>query len=463
LPEALRILIDRKQTQKVPEDGISWLVSRNRLLDSPDCSLSGDRYRAITARISGKWPSVKIADIASVLSGGTPSKSNGEFWSGSIPWVSPKDMKINHIYDTEDHVSEDAVRNSAVNLVPSRSILCVVRSGILAHSFPVALATRNLTFNQDINAIVIRDERVLSEYLFHLLKGIEKEVIQSGVKKGGTVHSLRSRFLHDLAIPLPPLAEQERIVAELEGYRKIIEGARQVIANYKPVFRIDPHWPRYTLSDLCSMEYGLTVSGKESGDARLVRITDITEAGQLSESEIRYVTLDDEARSYLLRRGGILVARTGATYGKTLLFDNPDPAVFASYLIRLRFSDKILPAYYWLFAQTDDYWGQARTLVSGGGQPQFNGNALRQVHVPVPPLEIQREIMDQADAERVAVESNRNLVGIFEARIKAKLEEIWGMSAEESGVRESPISQSEPAMDLSEPRGVGLADSSSSG
>jgi len=186
LPEALRILIDRKQTQKVPEDGISWVVSRNRLLDSPDCSLSGDRYRATTTRTSGKWPTVKIVDIASVLSGGTPSKANSEFWSGPIPWVSPKDMKVDHIYDTEDHVSEDAVRNSAVNLVPSRSILCVIRSGILAHSFPVALATRNLTFNQDINAIVIRDERVLPEYLFHLLKGLEKEVVKSGVKKGSS-------------------------------------------------------------------------------------------------------------------------------------------------------------------------------------------------------------------------------------------------------------------------------------
>src|SRR5262249_1807172 len=84
----------------------------------------------------------------------------------------------------EYHVSEDAVRTAAVNLVPSRSILCVIRSGILAHSFPVALATRNLTFNQDINAIVIRDERVLPEYLFHLLKGLEKEGVKSGAKKG---------------------------------------------------------------------------------------------------------------------------------------------------------------------------------------------------------------------------------------------------------------------------------------
>jgi restriction endonuclease S subunit len=86
----------------------------------------------------------------------------------------------------------------------------------------------------------------------------------------------------------------------------------------------------------------------------------------------------------------------------------------------------VLPAFYWLFAQPDDYWGQARTLVSGGGQPQFNGNALRQVRIPVPPLEIQRQIVAQSDAERVAVESNRKLIEIFEAKIKAKLDEIWG-------------------------------------
>lgn len=227
--------------KKEPETQTAMMqaVSRKRLLESPDCNLSGDRHRPIIARRSGKWPTAKIAEIASLLSGGTPAKANGEFWSGSIPWVSPKDMKVEYIYDTEDHVSEDAVRNSAVNLVPARSILCVVRSGILAHSFPIALAARDLTFNQDITAIVTTDKHVLPEYLFHLLKGMEADIVRSGVKKGGTVHSLHSRFLHELAIPLPPLNEQKRIVAKLEGYREEINNYKEQIAQLERNIQIE--------------------------------------------------------------------------------------------------------------------------------------------------------------------------------------------------------------------------------
>ena len=173
-----------QQKESETQTAMTHAVSRKRLLESPDCNLSGDRHRPIVGRVSRKWPMVKIAEIASLLSGGTPAKANSEFWSGSIPWVSPKDMKVDHIYDTEDHVSEEAVRNSSVNLVPARSILCVVRSGILAHSFPIALAGRDLAFNQDITAIVTTDKHVLPEYLFHLLKGVKENVVRSGVKKG---------------------------------------------------------------------------------------------------------------------------------------------------------------------------------------------------------------------------------------------------------------------------------------
>jgi type I restriction enzyme M protein len=242
LPEARDAIGAWKTGRKKPSEtqtGMTQAVSRKRLLESSDCNLSSDRHRPTAARSSGKWPTVKIAEIASLLSGGTPAKANGEFWSGSIPWVSPKDMKIDYIYDTEDHVSEDAVRNSAVNLVPARSILCVVRSGILAHSFPIAFAACDLTFNQDITAIVTTDNHVLPEYLFHLLKGMEADVVRSGVKKGGTVHSLRSRFLHELAIPLPPLNEQKRIVAELEGYREKINNHKEQIAQLKRNIQIE--------------------------------------------------------------------------------------------------------------------------------------------------------------------------------------------------------------------------------
>ena len=400
-------------------------VSRKRLLESPEISLSGDRYReAAAGRANGKWPMVKLGEIASIISGGTPAKSNDEFWKGAIPWVSPKDMKVDCIYDSVNHISESALDGSTVKMAPGGAILCVIRSGILAHSFPVARAGRPLTFNQDINAIVLKDSTALPQFVWHVLRGMAKEILQRGVKKGGTVHSLHARFLHNLEIPLPPLEKQERIVAELEGYRKVIEGARQILASYKPTVWIDPRWPVRTVGDIASLEYGLTATGRARGDARLIRITDITDEGMLSDLDPRFTNLSVDATPYLLRHEDVLVARTGATYGKTLLVESSDPAVFASYLIRLRFSKEILPKFYWLFARSQSYWSQAEALVTGGGQPQFNGNALKQVVVPLPPLGVQRRIVAELEAERKLVEANRELIGRMEAKTKAKLAEV---------------------------------------
>jgi type I restriction enzyme S subunit len=104
----------------------------------------------------------------------------------------------------------------------------------------------------------------------------------------------------------------------------------------------------------------------------------------------------------LIRAGDLLVARTGATYGKTMLASMDMQAVFASFLIRIRVDRPLLlPQFYWHFAQSSDYWRQARSLVSEGGQPQFNANVLKGIVVPTPDLNHQRrvvEVLDSLDA-----------------------------------------------------------------
>ena len=92
------------------------------------------------------------------------------------------------------------------------------------------------------------------------------------------------------------------------------------------------------------------------------------------------------------------MARTGATYGKTMFYEENTPAVYASFLIRIRFESKIvLPKYYWHVAQSNLYWDQANKLVSKAGQPQFNANALKNVIIPIPSLEQQERIVSILD------------------------------------------------------------------
>jgi len=226
---------------------------------------------------------------------------------------------------------------------------------------------------------------------------------------GANINNLSGALLYRFQIPLPPLEVQKEIVAEIEGYQKVIDGARAVLDNYRPHIAIQPDWPIVEVGELAKPQYGFTASAADEGDARFIRITDIAPDGSLRPDDAKFITLTDETRQSQLSKGDILVARTGATYGKTMLFEEDYAAVFASYLIRLQFlRDRVHPRYYWVFAQSDNYWSQANAMMTGGGQPQFNGNALKQVKVPLPPLTTQQAIVAEIEAEQALVAANED-------------------------------------------------------
>lgn len=146
------------------------------------------------------------------------------------------------------------------------------------------------------------------------------------------------------------------------------------------------------------LSYGFTAKAEKQGDYRFIRITDITEGGKLSSEEPRFVDSGNGSGDYLVEPGDVLMARTGATFGKTVLVESEEPAVYASFLIRVRVKrDEVLPGYYWHFAQSTQYWQQANSLASRGGQPQFNANALKEVKIPIPPIEEQEKIVSILD------------------------------------------------------------------
>lgn len=405
-------------------------VAKARIAEGGEFNLSGERYRDALTRHS-VWPMVPLGEVTRRFSGGTPSKENNDFWIGDIPWVSPKDMKSAVIEDAEDHISEAAVQASATSLVPAGTVLCVVRSGILKHSLPVAITARPMCFNQDIVALACDLERLDPKFLFWSLKGRSAEILAEGVKPGVTVQSFHAGFFKSFEIPLPPLEMQREIVAEIEGHQKIIDGARAILDNYRPHIPIDPVWPVVSLADIASFKYGLTASASDEGDARFIRITDIGADGILRTNDPKFVALTPESKDYLLESGDVLVARTGATFGKTMLFKETYAAVFASYLIRLRFpKDRMLPDLYWAYAQSDAYWTQANSLMTGGGQPQFNGNAIGQVKIPVPPLETQQTIVAEIEVEQTLINANRELIARFEAKTAAAIARIWSGAEE---------------------------------
>lgn len=162
------------------------------------------------------WVWARLGQLGRWTGGGTPSKANAAFWAnGTIPWVSPKDMKVDVIGDTEDLITSDAVVRSATKLVAENSILMVVRSGILKHTFPVALTDRNVTINQDMRALSPPDG-INARFLTFVLRRLQRQILDECSKDGTTVASVEPALLEKILVPIPPAAEQRRIVARID-------------------------------------------------------------------------------------------------------------------------------------------------------------------------------------------------------------------------------------------------------
>ena len=191
-----------------------------------------DNYRP-QIEIDPDWPMATLKDYFTTTSGGTPSKATPSFWAGTVPWVSPKDMKSDVIEDTEDHISEAAIEASATKLIPGGSVVCVVRSGILKHSFPVALFAHDMCINQDLVAFNPISDAISSKFLFYVLKTKADAILQDGIKSGVTVQSFHNGFFRDFQIPLPPAAAQQKIVAEIEVEQALIAASRDLIVRFE--------------------------------------------------------------------------------------------------------------------------------------------------------------------------------------------------------------------------------------
>ena len=380
---------------------LGLVVDKARIPSNGEYVLSGEGYREHKEQTTA-YPLVQVGNIVQTVT--PPSKIQKKDFgaSGRFPIIDQSQSAIAGWTD-----DESALIHSAKSLVIFGDHTCTVK-----------LVSNPFAQGADGIKILQTDESLDPRYLFYTLQA--RPLKSEGYRR----HFSK---LKELRIPLPPLEVQKEIVAEIEGYQKVIDGARAVVDNYRPQITVDPEWPLVAISEIAKPKYGFTASAQDQGEARFIRITDISEKGTLTHNEPKFIDLTIRAEESLLERGDVLVARTGATYGKTMLFDEDYPAVFASYLIRLRFPSHLVePYFYWAFAQTANYWTQAKSLMTGGGQPQFNGNAIKQVKIPLPSLETQQAIVDEIKAERALVDANRELITRFEKKMQDAIGRVWG-------------------------------------
>ena len=274
--------------------------------------------------------------------------------------------------------------------------------------------------------IIIRNNHINANYLMYCFQSkYFREFMLSNVSGvGGSLMRAQPKYVQTYPIPLPPLSEQQRIVESIEELFAKLDEAKERLQEVADSFAVrkaailhnaftgeltkqwrrengvsDESWEESNFGKFTVSQYGYTEKAHwEKVGPKFLRITDIQD-NKVDWDEVPWCPIDEAGmKQYAVQIGDIMIARTGATTGKSYLICDDVEAVFASFLIRLKVVDKNLDYnYLYGYMQSEDYWRQITDFSSGIAQPGVNANKLKQIKFKCPSLPEQHEIVRLID------------------------------------------------------------------
>lgn len=380
------------------------------------------------------WNWVSLKESGTWYGGGTPSKRIPAFWDGgSNPWLSPKDMGKPTLSGTRDHVTDSAVSSSSTKLVPPGSVAFVVRSGILERTLPIAMVPFATTMNQDMKAIVPRSG-ISASWLRYALMAMEPDLLRRCRKDGTTVASIDTARLMNWQIPLPPPAEQFRIVEVLEAHLSRLDAAAESLTE--AARRADTLVDRQIIATLTataapSVALRQILASKPSNGrsvptalngSPVLRLTALRGGSiDLAERKFGDWTGHDPAK-YQVKKGDILLSRGNGSrslVGRAgVVQEQPDTVAFPDTMIRLTPDPATLDSDFLVTIWNSplvrgQIEKQARTTA---GIYKINQAMVSSFEIPLPPLCEQIRIMQSLTDLRAVVGRARAALHTTKAR-----------------------------------------------
>lgn len=429
LPHAMEAILEYQKyvmsgNQKGVEDTVSKhgsllsTVEKFKIAESGDYNLSGDRYRVTTDYTNAKWPMVELGEVVEILDNKRKPITKSDRKSGQFPYYGATGI-LDYVYEY---------------IFDERLVLIGEDGAKWGIGDKTAfIAEGKYWVNNHAHVVRPIKEKLIDTFLVSYLNSIDLSPFITGV----TVPKLNQEKLRSIKIPLPPLEIQEQIVAELDGYQNIITGAKQILSSWKPVIIIDPEWKKVKLGEVVDILTDYTANGsfaslaknakytKQKDYAVVVRLTDLRKS--MISDEMNYVSEDSYKflKKSSLFGGEYLIANVGANIGDSYIMPSINtPATLGPNMYLVKFSEKTLTEYIQIITEQ---FIKPKVLELGvsAAQPKVNKDQFRSIIIPLPPLEIQEQIVEKIEAERALIESSKKLIEIYEQKTKDTLAKLW--------------------------------------
>ncbi|WP_200238689.1 restriction endonuclease subunit S [Thiohalocapsa halophila] len=362
------------------------------------------------------------------VGGGTPSKDRADYWTqGTIPWVSPKDMKRRYIDHAEDFITEEAVSSSTTSLVSPGRVLMVVRSGILRHSLPVAINLVPVALNQDMKALGFRGTLDPRFFAFWV-SGQAKNLLLEWTQIGATVDSIDVDATLNAWIALPDLETQKTIadfldretarieqlvfkrirLAEIVSERQraiiasVVIGGRHDDGTWLP--DLPPDWEEKR-AKFCLRE---TQKRSVTGEEELLTVSHITGVTKRAEKDVN-MFLAETNQGYKLVSEGDLVINTMWAWMGAMGVSSHYGLISPSYGVYRFVSNQLRPAFVDLIARSKPFIAEATRRSKGihSSRLRLYPDLFLDMSLPIPPLATQDAIL--VDLERKFQKENELL------------------------------------------------------
>jgi restriction endonuclease S subunit len=377
-------------------------------------NLSGERYKIATPHNHLEFPLKKIIDVTEIKKGSSITKAL--VFEGNIPVIAGGQQPA-YYHNESNRIGKT---------------ITVSSSGAYAGFINYF---EQPIFASDCTTIQSDESLLKTKFLFHILKSKQDDFYK--LQKGGAQPHVYGKDFGEIQIPLPPLSIQEEIVEEIEGYQKIIDGAKLVVQNYKPKIDVDPEWKMVELDKLlsedkysikagpfgssikkeCYVEKGYKVYGQEQA------IADDLSIGNYYIDEEKY----QELKSCEIKSNDILISLVGTVGKVTIVPEEFQKGIINPRLIKITLDlNKMIPKYFKYYFRSESIIEQVNQQTGGLTMSVLNGRILKTLKFLVPPLETQKHIVEQIEREQELVNANKKLITIFEQKIKDRIAKVWG-------------------------------------